>query len=442
MIPATLSPGAHPFSCSFSPVSRDDCRGACKAFLLRQAGQPPELGRHTVRPSVRWLLVLILALLLFSGCYPKVEVRKELSPVPGKRAERLARAFSPSAQGLSSWQDYRPALERSLEYVSSRPQEGTAVRVYNREITWGRLQATLKRLLHLLPRLENRPELLRKHFTWLELRPGPLYTGYFEPALEGSLKPRPGYPYPIYGRPRDLKVAELGDFHPRWEKEKLIYRLEGERIVPYHSRRAIEESVSLRDKAPIVAWAKDLLDLFFLQIQGSGKLILPDGEARHIGYAGKNGRRYVSLGRVMVEKGYLELEEVSLQRIETYLQENPDLLPEILYSNPSYVFFSLQEDGPFGAMGRKLTPWVSLAVDPGVVPLGSLLAFSLPLPGQDSGDTLQLSGLGLAQDVGGAVKGHHVDLFCGSGRRARYMAGHLKHRGALYVLLVREEGAS
>lgn len=415
---------------------------AAKAPSQEECSQGPRRRSFRKTHSCCCLLLAWVPLVLLFGCYPRVEVHKELSPVPEKRVERLVRAMDPGAQGLSSWQGYRPALERSLEYVRSKPEEATAVSVYSREITWGRVRATLERLLELLPRLDARPELLTEEFTWLELRPKPLYTGYFELALEGSLTPRPGYPYPIYGRPSDLKVADLGDFHPRWKKQKLVYRVEDGRIVPYHSRRAIEEAVSMRDKAPIVAWAKDLLDLFFLQIQGSGKLVLPDGETRHIGYAGKNGRRYVSLGRVMVEQGYLKPHEVSMQRIKAYLEEHPDLLPEILYTNPSYVFFSLREDGPFGAMDQKLTPWVSLAVDPEIVPLGSLLAFSVPLPEEHSGDTLQLSGLGLAQDVGGAVTGHHVDLFCGSGPRGRYMAGHLKNRGSLSILLVRKGEAA
>jgi len=227
--------------------------------------------------------------------------------------------------------------------------------------------------------------------------------------------------------------VDLGRFHPRWQGQRLMYRLQANQVVPYHTRAEIDGQQALQGKAEVLAWLKDPVEAFFLHIQGSGQLELEDGRTRYIGYAGKNGHEYVSLGRVLVDRGYLRYEDLSMQSIQTFLDHNPELMPEILFTNPSYVFFQLREDGPYGALGRKLTPMVSLATDPSVIPLGALVAMEVDLPGDTSKDTLV--GLGLAQDVGGAVKGHHVDLYCGSGPGAGHLAGRLKTRGRLCIMV-------
>ena len=380
----------------------------------------------------------LLALILMWGCQPGPPP-EGLHPLSQERAERVAERMAPEKQGLESWSELRPGLERSLEYVRSQRKQGRApTKVYGVSISWRDLETTLQRMLELLPRLEGSdPSLLARHFRFYRLWPEPLFTGYFEPTLKASLTKRPGYDVPIYGVPKDLHVAELGRFHPRWEGQKLIYRLEEGRIEPYFSREAIREHGDFRAKAPILAWAKDRVEVFILQIQGSGRLKLPDGRIVYVGYAAKNGRPYRSLGRVLGERGYLEPSSLDMWSISSFLDHNPHLLPEILDVNPSFVFFQLRKDGPFGAMNKKLTPMASLATDPSIIPLGTPLVYQIRLPEHGSEDTLPLTGLGMAQDVGGAITNHHLDLFCGSSEKAKYRAGHLKEKGSVYLLLAR-----
>ena len=380
----------------------------------------------------------LLALMVVWSCQPGPPP-KGLKPLDPERARDVARDMAPKKQNLESWSDLRPGLERSLEYVrSQRKQGGNATEVYGVDISWSDLEATLERMLDLLPRLEREgPSVLAEHFRFYRLQPKPLFTGYFEPTLRASLEKRPGYDVPLYGVPEDLQVADLGRFHTRWEGQTLVYRIKDGRIQPYFSREEIRDHPDFREKAPVLAWAQDRMEVFILQIQGSGRLKLPDGRIKHIGYAGKNGRPYRSLGLVLKQKGYLDASSLDMWSITDFLDENPRLLPEILDTNPSFVFFELKEDGPYGAMGKKLTPMVSLATDTSIIPLGTPLVYQVRLPERDSEDRLRVTGLGTAQDVGGAITGHHLDFFSGSSDRAKYMAGHLKEKGSVYLLLPR-----
>jgi len=384
------------------------------------------------------LVLMVVLLSLLWGCQPKPPPQG-LKPLEPEQAEQVAERMAPRKQGLQSWRELRPGLERSLDYVrSQRKQNAPPTEAYGVEITWSRLERTLKHLLRMLPRLEREgTSLLAERFRFYRLQPDPLYTGYFQPTIRASLEKRPGYEVPVYGVPEDLQVADLGRFHPRWQGQKLVYRLEEGRIEPYFSREAIREKEDFREKAPVLAWAKDPVEMFILQIQGSGRLKLPDGRIKYIGYAAKNGRPYRSLGRILGERGHLDSSSLDMWSISRYLDENPRLLPGILDTNPSFVFFQFREDGPFGAMNKKLTPMASLATDTSIIPLGSPLIYQVRLPEQGSKDTLSITGLGLAQDVGGAITGHHLDLFCGSGEKAKYRAGHLKERGGLYLMLAR-----
>ncbi len=386
------------------------------------------------------LFLFALVLMNFGGCLPEKEVvKKGFVPIDRDRVKDILIQMDLSSQGISSWQELRVPLERSLDYVSAQPLEEIAVKRYGLELKWKDLKETLETLLVLLPSLDSDPGLLIEHFKWYELRPQVLFTGYFEPRIKASLSSRPGYPCPIYGLPSDLRVADLGRFHPRWQGQRLVYRVENGTIHPYYDRKAIEDGDVLNKKAEVIAWAKDPIDLFFLQIQGSGILELPDGRTRHIGYAGKNGREYVSLAGVLSDRPGLELESFSMESIKDYLEQNQELLPEILYTNPRYIFFRLLDDGPYGAMGKKISPFISLASDPSLLALGSLVVYSVDLPVAKGQGTLPLVGLGLVQDVGGAIKGHHLDLFCGNGDKAGYLAGHLKDSGRVYLFVAREK---
>jgi membrane-bound lytic murein transglycosylase A len=224
--------------------------------------------------------------------------------------------------------------------------------------------------------------------------------------------------------------VKLEEFHPRWKGRTLVYRLDQGRIRPFFTRREIDTEKLLQDKP--IAWTRSLVDVYYLQVQGSGRMKLPDGQVRHVLYAGKNGHEYVSLGKVMLERGLLSKEEMSMQSIRRYLAEHPGQVEELLNTNPSYVFFRLAADGPLGAMGRTLTPMVSMATDSDFLPLGSIVAVDAVLPGTTDGSTALLA---LAQDRGGAIKGSRLDLFCGAGPQAEFLAGHLQVRPRAFLLL-------
>ena len=327
------------------------------------------------------------------------------------------------------------AIDHSLAYVRTRPAEGRPFASEGPGATWSDLAASLERLREIVPLLAAQPDLLEREFTWLRVSPDPLMTGYYEPELSASLEPAPGYPVPIYGLPGDLRAADLGAFHPRWKGQTLTYRLEGHDIAPYFSREEIDTHGALTATQTPIAWTRDPVDVFFLQVQGSGRLRLPDGSVRHVLYAGKNGHEYVSLGKVMIDRGLVPAEEMSMQRIRSYLRDRPGEVQELLSANPSYVFFRLAQDGPLGAMGRTLTPMVSMATDSAFLPLGAVLAVETVLP--DEGGKAAF--LGLAQDRGGAIKGSRLDLFCGAGERAEFLAGHLQARPQVYLLLKKQE---
>ncbi len=397
---------------------------------------------------IRLFGLFLLALVLVWGCAKPVAPPAPPAPPPPK-AERpwfeplsveaaLSRVaqMHPSTQGLSSWRDLEPGLKANLAYVSAKPAGAVAVDRPGLKLTWGAMRQTLEDLLAALPYLDDDPALLARVFAWFPLEQADtLVTGYYEPFLEASLEPDPAFPHAIYGQPQDMLMTDLGEFHSRWKGQKLHYRLTKNGIKPYYSRGDIDFQGALKGKSAELAWVKDRIDLYFLHIQGSGRLILPDGSIKHVLYANKNGRELAMLGRTVISRGYLTRDEASMPRIRSFVQQNPHLAKELLTADLSYVFFRLSDVGPYGSMGSLLTPMSSIAVDRSRVPLGAALAMSTPLPVPKQGGPARLSGLMLAQDTGGAIVGNHVDLFCGSGVYAEHVAGRMKNPGALHILV-------
>jgi len=261
-----------------------------------------------------------------------------------------------------------------------------------------------------------------------------MITGYYEPLLRGSRKPNARYRFPVFGVPDDLLAIDLTGLHPELKGLRLRGRLEGRRIVPYYDRAGIEQGrAALAGRE--IAWVDDPVDLFFLQIQGSGRIALGSGETIRVGYADQNGHPYRSIGRVLVERGDLPLEQASMQGIKAWARANPGRLTELLNQNASYVFFRelpVTGAGPPGALGVPLTPGRSIAVDPRFVPLGApvFIATTWPLGGKP------LNQLVLAQDTGGAIRGAvRADYFWGFGEDAGREAGRMKQPLRMWVLL-------
>lgn len=266
-----------------------------------------------------------------------------------------------------------------------------------------------------------------------------LITGYYEPLLKGSRSKSNAYPYPLYRQPSDLITVELGDVYPELKNKrvrgKLLQDKDGhKKLVPYATRAEIEAAPSPLVGSELV-WINDIIDGFFLQVQGSGVVQFENGERMHVGYADQNGQTYNSIGRVLVERGELTLDQAGMQGIKNWAKSNPAKLRELLNANPSYVFFrELPKDlpGPLGALGVPLSAERSVAIDPKYVPLGAPIFLSTTLPNTQT----PLKRLMLAQDTGGAIKGGvRADFFWGAGDAAGKQAGAMKQTGKIWVLL-------
>ena len=264
-----------------------------------------------------------------------------------------------------------------------------------------------------------------------------LITGYYEPLLKGSREPTDEFRYPLYGVPQDLLIVDLGGVYPQLKGLRLRGKLVGNKVVPYYDRAQLHDNPELLRGAEIL-WVNSLVDVFFLHVQGSGRVQLTDGTTVSVGYAGQNGHPYQSIGRVLIEMGELEKDEVTLFTIKDWLKANPERLNEVLAKNPSYVFFELkdgQADGPVGSLNVELTPARSVAVDRSVIPLGAPVWLQTTLPDERQSPFDRLM---LAQDTGGAIKGHvRADVFWGRGDEAEMLAGLMKQQGRLFVLLPR-----
>jgi len=260
-----------------------------------------------------------------------------------------------------------------------------------------------------------------------------MITGYYEPKLNGSRTRNARFRYPLYAVPDDLLTIDLGDAYPQLKDIRMRGRLQGKRVVPYYSRADIDSGTS-SFKGRELFWVDNAIELFFLQIQGSGRIELPDGSTVKVGYAEQNGYPYVSIGKKLVEAGELKLEEASMQGIHNWAEKNPDKLPALLAQNPSYVFFRESANGlsaPLGALGVPLTNEYSLAVDARTVPLGAPVFLSTTYPN----DNAPLNRLMLAQDTGGAIRGAvRADFFWGFGENAAAQAGKMKQQGRMWVL--------
>lgn len=261
-----------------------------------------------------------------------------------------------------------------------------------------------------------------------------LITGYYEPLLEGSRAPSERFRYPIYQRPDDLLVVDLGELYPELKDRRLRGRVEGRRVVPYFSRAEIANGAAKRLAGRELVWVDDAVALFFLQIQGSGRVQLPDGSTLYVGYADQNGHPYQAIGKRLIELGALKPEEVNLESIRDWLKAHPVEAQDVLNSNPSYVFFVLRDPtlpGPLGSLQAPLLPERAVAVDPVYIPLGAPVWLDTALS-----DGTSYRRLMFAQDTGGAIKGPvRADVFFGFGAEAERLAGAMKSRGRLYVLV-------
>lgn len=259
-----------------------------------------------------------------------------------------------------------------------------------------------------------------------------LVTGYYEAELTGALEPNGRATAPIYARPRDLVTADLGAFAPELGGKRVVGRVVDGALRPYLTRAEIEAG-ALDGRARPLLWADDPIDVFFLQVQGSGKVRLEDGSERRIGFAASNGHDFTAIGRLLLDEGKVPREQASMQGIRQWLRDNPREAQAVMARNKRYIFFRwIDGDGPIGAEGVALTPGRSLAIDPSLVPLGTPLFIDTA----DPVDGAPLRRLMVAQDSGAAIKGPlRADFFWGSGDAALAYAGGMKQQARFYLLL-------
>ena len=344
------------------------------------------------------------------------------------------------------------SIQQSIKYLSRIP--GTTIFNYGKlKYTATEVIASMELFTDLLNEKDDRDKFLSQldqQFHAFEspanYKNGVLFTGYYEPQFPGSLQQSAEYNIPVYHLPDSRHVLELGDFRKSLVDRTIVYRKEEGEVLPYFTRREIMEEGALDGEALEIAWMRDPVDLFFIQVQGSGTLILPSGGKVKIMYEGSNGRPYSSIGKLLIEEGKLTLEEVSLQSIRKYLNEYPEERDRILYHNESYIFFRLEtnpENGPRGNINVPITALRSVATDSSIFPKGGLAYIATDVPSFDPNlnriESKPFSHFVLNQDTGGAIRGvDRVDLFWGNGHIAEKSAGSMRNFGKIYFLIAKK----
>lgn len=254
------------------------------------------------------------------------------------------------------------------------------------------------------------------------------FTSYYEAVIRASKTKHGAYQYPIYGKPNDLIEINLRDFDSELPNTRLVGRIENNKFVPYYNRKDIENG---NINAPVLMWADDLVDIHFMQIQGSAVAQMDDGSEVRIGFADSNGRKFKGIGSILIEKGKIRREDSSMPKIREWLRNNPQKAKDLMAENERFIFQRLTDtDGPVGAYGISLTAGRSLAVDNRYIPLGSMMWLDSHNP-----DNGKIRKIVFAQDIGSAIKGVvRGDYFWGHGEDALYHAGRMNSTGKYYIL--------
>lgn len=393
----------------------------------------------------RWLIWSILWFgLLFLGCCLVGCARLQVAEAPVCHLVPLDQgsSLSPDFPVIADRQALQLALRHSLDFLAGQAPE-RSISVCGQRMTIARLLDSVREFQRVLARTapEELAVVVAERFELCQAlnsrgEEDLLVTGYYQPRFRASLTRQAPYLYPLYGRPPDLITAEV---HGE-QVTKVVGRLEAGRLVPYWTRAEIEDKQPLAGQE--LLYLASPLDVFAVQVQGSGLVELADGMVWQVSYAGANGRPYTSIGRLMVEEGLFSLQEIDMPKIKGYLTAHPERVRSILQQNERYVFFRLAAwdaaQGPVGSMGKPLTPGYSVALDPDCFPMGGVYFLQtgrLP-PAGSNGGRPGLEQFVLHQDSGAAIKGSgRLDYFWGSGPAAENAAGTMKEFGRLYLLL-------
>jgi len=327
---------------------------------------------------------------------------------------------------------YNENFDEVLSVFKKNCQTKKAYKIYHRLCRKARYVTNSKEFI-----LHNfEPYRITKRKTRKRAKDTGLLTAYYEAQIHASKTESKRYRYPIYATPKDLVVVDLSSIYPELKNYRLRGRIENNRLVPYYTRKELEFTDL---NASVLCYCDSKIDKFFLEIQGSGIAKLDDNSTMYIGYENQNGHKYRAIGKYLVQKKELKLEDVSLQSIIKWLKEHPDRIDEVLNYNSSLIFFCKREQGATGALGVELTPMRSIAVDKRYILLGSMLYLSAKIE-EDKKEHKEINKIVFAQDTGGAIKGNiRADLFAGNGSLAAEFAGHLKAPLKLWLILPKRE---
>ncbi len=363
-----------------------------------------------------------------------------LVPILDKEAQKLARNLQKERMGLTSWKQLATGIEQSLAYSRSWPQDARAIKHNEKIITWQQVTDSLLLLQSLLPRLDKEPELLAKHFTWLHLSPKTHFTGYFSPVMRASRTKKDGYTYPLYRVPEEL-APHLAACLPTHTCPEEAFSNVIRPDPPFFSREEIDMDGALKNRNLEIAWLPHPVDTYELMLQGSGLLAFDDGTTQAILFAGLNGWKGRSmLGYLMATK-QLARKNATIPGLRAWWDSaTPKKRRAFLNAASGYAFFRYGAPKPQGTAGGSLTPWVSMASDPRVLPLGGILAYNLPTKGKAkagelTGNTKMLNGLGFAHDTGGAIQMRRIDMYAGEGQKGHDKAMSIYTKGDVWLLL-------
>jgi peptidoglycan lytic transglycosylase A len=400
---------------------------------------------HTSAMSMKsWILAGIL-LLGFASCArtPLIVTKPEdaLTPVSSTRVTSL--------QDDLDFRDMAASIRQSLSYYAKLPPQTPFV-LGTERVTALDLAASLQEFLLIiedgsLP-FGRKLDSIKEKFIFYRAAGSHdgkvLFTGYYEPTLSCRFAADQTFRFPLYRKPDDIIEVDLTQFGDQFPRSKIYGRLDGKKVVPYYSREDIDQNKALAGRGLEILWCSDIVDIYVLQVQGSGKVDLGGGNILSVLYDGSNGKPYKSIGKYLIDSGAMTKDKMSMQAIRQYLRSHADRLLDVLNKNPSYVFFRLDTGPSLGSIGVALTPGRSIATDNTLFPKGALGFIVAQKPVIENGVIkawVPFTRFVLNQDTGGAIKGAgRVDLFCGQGPQAELTAGNLQHEGELYFLVRRK----
>ena len=358
----------------------------------------------------------LFLILLFTGCSQKEPVKLQTIPISKAKVKKI------------EFKDIEGFYEDDLNL---------AFEVFKKDCQRAKRYDLFKNICQEAETFSNASQFFSENFTPYELyndnnTNNGLITGYYEPLLHGSRIQSEEYKYPVYKTPKDMYTIDLSEAYPELKKYRLRGKLVNGKIIAYDDR----EELNKRDNLEPICYVNDEIDLFFLQIQGSGKVQMDTGEIINVGYSNQNGHKYFAIGRALLKEGVLAKTGASLQGIKKYLKQNPQRVQEILNKNRSYVFFVERKNSATGALGTELVAGRNLAVDRKYIPLGMPVFINT----KNSVSQEKINRLMVAADVGGAIKGQiRADFYFGNGSDAELWAGGMKEKGKLTILVPKEE---